>query len=193
MAVASAPPRSLSNVSTTDPFDNLEESSPNLSGPGHPDDERFMALAFEEAQRAAGRDEVPIGCVIVREGVVLGRAHNLTRTHTDPTCHAEMLAISQAARCLGVMRLVGATVYTTVEPCFMCAGALVHARVKRVVWAVRDPKFGGCASLGTVLSHPQANHQVEWHEGPMADASREILQTFFRSKRVVPRVPPGDA
>jgi tRNA(adenine34) deaminase len=179
-------------VSSLDPFDNLEESQATPSDPDGPLDRRYMALALEEAKRAARRDEVPIGAIVVREGVVLGRAHNLTRTHADPTAHAEMLAISQAARRLGVMRLVGATVYTTVEPCFMCAGALVHARVKRVVWAVRDSKFGGCASLGQVLTHPESNHQVEWHEGTLAEPARDLLQSFFRSIRAVPRVTRGD-
>ena len=90
------------------------------------------------------------------------------------------------------MRLVDATVYTTVEPCFMCAGALSHARVARVVWGVRDPKFGGCASLGEVLTDPRLNHQVEWSEGVCADEARELLQSFFRSKRAAKAADPRD-
>ena len=108
-------------------------------------DERFMDLALAEARAARQADEVPVGAVVVLEGEVIGRGHNRTRAEADPTQHAEIVAVRAAARALGAQRLVGATVYTTVEPCFMCAGALAHARVARVVWAVRDPKFGGCA------------------------------------------------
>jgi tRNA(adenine34) deaminase len=146
-------------------------------------DAAFMRLALEEARRAEALDEVPIGAVIVLDGRVIARAHNLTRTHTDPTAHAELLAIRAACRELGLMRIPGAVVYTTVEPCFMCAGALSQARVERVVWAVRDPKFGGAASLGEVLSDPRLNHRVSITEGVCAGEARELLQEFFRKKR----------
>ena len=150
-----------------------------------------MRLALEEARLAAEvSDEVPIGAVVVLDGEVIARAHNQTRAKTDPTAHAELVAIQSAARSLGSMRLVDATVYTTVEPCFMCAGALSHARVARVVWGVRDPKFGGCASLGEVLTDPRLNHQVEWSEGVCADEARELLQSFFRSKRAAKAAEP---
>ena len=143
----------------------------------------FMGEALLEARLAADEDEVPIGAVVVLDGHVVGRGHNSTRTRNDPTAHAELLAVSAAARELGAQRLPGATVYTTVEPCFMCAGALLHARVRRVVWAVRDPKFGGCASLGHVLSDPRLNHRAEITEGVGADEARTLLQEFFRKKR----------
>jgi len=163
-------------------------------------DERLMLLALEEARAAFEEDEVPIGAVLVGpEGsadlaaaedtgalpapLVLARAHNRTRTESDPTAHAELLAIRAATRARGWLRLEGCTLYTTVEPCFMCAGAIVHARLARVVWGVRDPKFGGAASLGQILQHPDANHRVEWSEGVGAEASRALLQRFFRSKR----------
>ena len=150
-----------------------------------------MRLALEEARLAAEvSDEVPIGAVVVSDGEVIARAHNQTRAKTDPTAHAELVAIQSAARSLGSMRLVDATVYTTVEPCFMCAGALSPARVARVVWGVRDPKFGGCASLGEVLTDPRLNHQVEWSEGVCADEARELLQSFFRSKRAAKAAEP---
>ena len=150
-----------------------------------------MRIALEEARRAADvLDEVPIGAIVVQDGEVVARAHNQTRTRCDPTQHAELIAISEAARALTSMRLVGATVYTTVEPCFMCAGALSHARVARVVWGVRDPKFGACASLGRVLSDPGLNHQVECTEGVCADEARELLQSFFRSKRAAKAADP---
>jgi tRNA(adenine34) deaminase len=146
-----------------------------------------MALALEEARRAGDADEVPIGAVVVLEGGIVARAHNLTRTLKDPTAHAELLAISAAARETGAMRLPGAVVYTTVEPCFMCAGALVHARVQRVVWAVRDPKFGGCVSLGSVLHVPGLNHAVEHTEGVGAVEARDLLVQFFQKKRAAVR------
>ena len=142
-----------------------------------------MALALEEARRAEALDEVPVGAVVVAEDQVLGRGHNRTRTDCDPTAHAEIVALRAAALAVGAIRLVGATVYTTVEPCFMCAGALSHARVGRVVWGVRDPKFGGCASLGEVLSDPRLNHRAETAEGVLAEEAGELMVRFFRGKR----------
>ena len=146
-------------------------------------DERFMALALAEARLAGERDEVPIGAVVVRGDEVLSRAHNRVRTDCDPSAHAELLALRAAARAMGVVRLVDCVLYSTVEPCFMCAGALVHARLRRVVFAVRDPKFGGCVSLGRVLDHPQANHRLEFGEGVLAAEARGLLQEFFRALR----------
>ena len=150
------------------------------------DDAHWMGLALGEAQLARDADEVPIGAVVVLEGQVIGRGHNQTRGGMDPTAHAEMVAIAAAARTVQAQRLVGATVYTTVEPCFMCAGALLHARVARVVWGVRDPKFGGCVSLGNLLSDPRLNHRAQFTEGVCADEARLLLQTFFREKRAGP-------
>jgi tRNA(adenine34) deaminase len=160
-----------------------------MAAPAHPepvrvfDDDGGMKLALELARDAEALDEVPIGTIVVLDGVVVGRGHNLTRTRIDPTAHAEVIAVSQAATRMQAMRLPGAVVYTTVEPCFMCAGALSHARVARVVWAVRDPKFGGCVSLGNVLDDPRLNHRIEYTEGVRADEARELLQEFFRKKR----------
>ena len=142
-----------------------------------------MDAALAEARAARDLDEVPVGCVIVRDGELLGRGHNRTRVERSPLAHAELLALEEATRRTGDARLPGAVVYTTLEPCFMCAGALSHARVARVVWGVRDPKFGGCASLGAVLSDPRLNHRAELTEGVRADQARELLETFFRSKR----------
>jgi tRNA(adenine34) deaminase len=146
-------------------------------------DEAFMDQALAEARAAAAADEVPIGAVVVLAGRIVGRGHNRTRRDRDPTQHAEMVALRAAARELSAQRLVGATVYTTVEPCFMCAGALSHARVARVVWGVRDPKFGGCASLGNVLGDPRLNHRAVIDEGLRADEARALLVSFFQSKR----------
>jgi tRNA(adenine34) deaminase len=147
------------------------------------DDDHGMRLALEAALEARDQDEVPIGAIVVLDGVVIGRGHNLTRQRLDPTAHAEVIAVREAARAKSAMRLPGAVVYTTVEPCFMCAGALSHARIARVVWAVRDPKFGGCVSLGRVLDDPRLNHSIEYMEGVRADEARELLQEFFRKKR----------
>ena len=142
-----------------------------------------MELALEEARLAYRADEVPVGVVLVRDGEVVSRAHNRTRRDCDPTAHAEVLAVRAATAGTGFPRLPGVTVYSTVEPCFMCAGALVHARVARVVWGVRDPKFGGSVSLGEVLTHPGLNHRVEIREGVGAEEARRLMQEFFRSKR----------
>ncbi len=142
-----------------------------------------MALALAEARAAGEREEVPIGAVVVRGDEVLACAQNRVRADVDPTAHAELLALRAAARILGVVRLVDCVVYSTVEPCFMCAGALVHARVRRAVFAVRDPKFGGCVSLGRVLDHPQANHRLEFSEDVLAEEARRLLQEFFRARR----------
>src|SRR5262245_6114838 len=142
-----------------------------------------MRLALAEARAAGACEEVPIGAVIVQAETVLARAHNRVRSEGDPTAHAELLALRAAARQLGVVRLTDCDVYSTVEPCFMCAGALVHARVRRVVFAVRDPKFGACVSLGRVLDHPLANHRLEFGEGVLAEEARALLQEFFRARR----------
>jgi tRNA(adenine34) deaminase len=145
-----------------------------------------MGLALAQARLARDADEVPIGAVLVLDGRVIGRGHNQTRGGIDPTAHAEMVAIRAAARTVQANRLVGSILFTTVEPCFMCAGALLHARIARVVWGVRDEKFGGCASLGQVLSDPRLNHRASITEGVCADEARELLQTFFREKRAAP-------
>ncbi len=147
------------------------------------DDEAGMRLALDLARRAASLDEVPVGAVVLLDGVVVGEAHNETHARRDPTAHAELLAVQRACVRLGALRLPGAVVYSTVEPCFLCAGALSHARVARVVWAVRDPKFGGAVSLGSVLTDPRLNHRAEIAEGVLADEARALLQEFFRSKR----------
>jgi tRNA(adenine34) deaminase len=146
-------------------------------------DREGMELALAEARAALALDEVPVGAVVVLDGTVIARGHNRTRSDCDPTAHAEVLALRRAAAVVGAQRLVGATVYTTVEPCFMCAGALSHARVARVVWAVRDPKFGGAVSLGSVLSDPRMNHRCQTAEGECADEVRALMRGFFEDKR----------
>jgi tRNA(adenine34) deaminase len=124
-----------------------------------------------------------VGAVVVLEGRVIGIGWNGTRKGMDPTAHAEVLAIRQAAGSLGAQRMPGATLYCTVEPCFMCAGAASHARVARIVFAIRDPKFGACGSLGDVPGHPALNHRSSVSEGLCADEARALMVDFFREKR----------
>ena len=143
--------------------------------------QRVIQLATENV-RQGGR---PFACVIAESetGEIFAEAANAVAQTGDPTAHAELLALREAFHSLAAMRLPGAVVYTTLEPCFMCAGALSHARVARVVWGVRDPKFGGCVSLGAVLSDPRLNHTAEVVEGVCAEEARALLQEFFQSKR----------
>jgi len=146
-------------------------------------DEAFMALALAEADHAASLGEVPVGCVLVKDGAVLARGHNLRESNQDPTAHAELLAIREASRVLGSFRLEGVTAYVTLEPCAMCAGALVLARVPRVVWGCRDPKGGAVASLFGIGTDRRLNHVFESHEGVLAEASAGRLRAFFEALR----------
>lgn len=146
-------------------------------------DQEMMRRALGLAEEAALWGDVPIGAVVTRDGEPIALAGNEREKRHDPTAHAEVLALRRAAAVVGAQRLVGATVYTTVEPCFMCAGALSHARVARVVWAVRDPKFGGAVSLGSVLSDPRMNHRCQTAEGECADEVRALMRGFFEDKR----------
>jgi tRNA(adenine34) deaminase len=151
------------------------------------DDAFFMSLAFNQAIDAWRADEVPIGAVIVAAGEVVGAAHNRVEGSQDPTAHAEMLAITQAASKLGGWRLDGATVYVTKEPCPMCSGALVMARVKRVCFAVPDPKMGCLGGAANLNDLPRSNHHFEVTAGGvLEDTCRELIQAFFRLKRAEP-------
>jgi tRNA(adenine34) deaminase len=146
-------------------------------------DETWMAEALEEARRAAAEGEVPIGSVVVFEGRVVGRGRNARERLNDPTAHAEILALQEAARSLGRWRLTGATIYATLEPCFMCAGALVNARIDRLVYAVADPKAGAVGSLFDVPRDPRLNHRLVVSTGPLADECSDLLRSFFRTRR----------
>ncbi len=148
-----------------------------------PTDETFMDVALREAATARDADEVPIGCCIVRDGRVIARAHNQRETLHDPTAHAEMIAIIQAAEALGDWRLLGTTLYVTLEPCPMCAGAIVLARIPRVVFGVRDPKAGAVRTLYQILEDDRLNHRVLVAEGVRSDQCRAALQEFFQAKR----------
>ena len=147
-------------------------------------DERFMRMALRLAAKAAAAGEVPVGCVVVdREGGVVGRGFNRREGRQDPLGHAEIFALRQAARKTGSWRLEGCTLYVTLEPCAMCAGAIVLARVKRVVFAVPDPKAGFCGSLGNLVQDRRLNHRAALEQGVLAEEARAMMKGFFRAIR----------
>lgn len=145
--------------------------------------EKFMMAAIEEAGKAAAIGEVPIGAVIVRNGEIVGRGYNLRETQKDPTLHAEMIAIREASEKLGGWRLIGCTLYVTLEPCPMCAGAIVQSRIEQVVYGARDPKAGCAGTLMNLLEEPRFNHQVPVKEGVLAEDCAQLLKDFFRGLR----------
>jgi tRNA(adenine34) deaminase len=144
----------------------------------------FMKIALEEALEAYHLCEVPVGAVLVREGNVLARAHNSPITKNDPSAHAEMLVLRQAGDTIGNYRLSGGELYVTLEPCVMCAGAIIQARLARVIFGARDPKCGAVVSLYNILTDDRLNHQVEITEGILREECGEIMSRFFREKRV---------
>lgn len=147
------------------------------------DDEPFMREAIAEARRAAAAGEVPVGAVVVVGGEIVGRGFNQPIGTQDPTAHAEIVALRDAGRQVGNYRLTGATMVVTVEPCLMCVGALVHARIGRLVFGAREPKAGALLSAMRALDHPRLNHRFEVVEGVLADECREVVQAFFRERR----------
>lgn len=150
-------------------------------GPGM--DRRMMGLALEEARRCPGWGDVPVGAVVARGDVVLGRAGNQRERLGDPTAHAELVALREASQRVEGWRLDGCTLYVTLEPCAMCAGALVLARVDRLVFGAADPKAGFAGSLGDLVRDPRLNHRVEVVQGVLAEESGALLREFFRGKR----------
>jgi tRNA(adenine34) deaminase len=148
-----------------------------------PRDEYFMRLALREAERSVGHDDVPVGCVIAHEGEVLASAPNERELRGDPTAHCEVLALREAARRLGTWRLSGTVLYVTLEPCAMCAGAIVLARVPRVVYGATDPKAGAAGSVLDVLGEPRLNHRPEVASGLLAGESAALLREFFMTRR----------
>jgi len=156
------------------------------------DHERYMRSAIRQAEQAVSEGEVPTGCVIVRRRPgpdqdsmeIIGRAHNQVERLRDPTAHAEMIAITQAAAAVGDWRLTGTALYVTKEPCAMCAGAIVLARIPLVVFGARDERRGGAVSVFNILDHGALNHRCEVVEGVLADDCRRLLQDFFRERRV---------
>lgn len=147
------------------------------------EDERFMRLALDCAERAAARGEVPVGAVGVSSGLVVAGAGNLREGAHDPTAHAELIVIQEAAKRLGRWRLSDLTLYVTLEPCFMCAGAIVNARIGRVVYGAVDPKAGAVESLASVLSDTRLNHAPRLTGGVLAEPSGALLRAFFRARR----------
>ena len=146
-------------------------------------DAAWMELALEQAQLAALAGEVPVGALVIRNGEIIGQGHNRNLLDNDPTAHAEIVALRQAAARVGNHRLIGCTMVATIEPCSMCAGALIHARIARLVYGAADPKAGAAGSTVQVINHPSLNHRMEVTAGVLADKCSEILQQFFRQKR----------
>ena len=142
-----------------------------------------MKMALAEAEKGFKKDEVPVGAVVVADGKAIARAHNLRESLVDPTAHAEILALKKAGRKLGGWRLNEATLYTTLEPCPMCAGAVVHSRIKELIYGADDPKAGACGSIMNVISSGHLNHRVKVTSGIMKAECSEILRKFFRKLR----------
>ena len=162
-----------------------ENSSAESSGfhpQDHPD-ELWMEEALRCAQRALEAGEVPVGAVVVRDGQIVGRGWNRNITDSDPTAHAEVIALREAGATLGNHRLEHCDLFVTIEPCAMCAGALTHARVEHLVYGSDDPKAGAVKSVMQILNHPQLNHKIEVRGGVLAGRSAALLQSFFRSRR----------
>ena len=147
------------------------------------DDLRFMQQALELARTAEADGEVPVGAVLVADGAVIGTGANAPIRKKDPTAHAEILALREAAERVGNYRLPGTTLYVTLEPCSMCAGAIVHARVERLVFACSDPRSGAAGSVFDLVRSEQLNHRVAVTRGVLEEESRELLQAFFRARR----------
>ncbi|RMF79386.1 MAG: tRNA adenosine(34) deaminase TadA [Chloroflexi bacterium] len=147
------------------------------------DDIKWMRIALDEAAKALEHDDVPIGAIAVRDGEIIGRGYNRREADSDPTAHAEMLAIREAAQVIGHWRLEDVTLYCTLEPCSMCAGAMVLARLPRLVYATTDPKAGAAGSVLNIVQHPHLNHRVEIAHGILADEAAEQIRAFFRMLR----------
>ena len=151
------------------------------------DDVRFMTEALALARSGAAQDEVPVGAVVVADGQIIGRGFNQPIGMHDPTAHAEVMALRDAAACVGNYRLPGATLYVTVEPCAMCAGAIQHARIGRVVFGAQEPKTGACGSVVDLFAEPRLNHHAEVEGGVLADESAALIASFFQRRRAEAR------
>jgi tRNA(adenine34) deaminase len=154
-----------------------------MSSPFFPRDEHFMRLALREATRAPEHEDIPVGAVVVKDGEVIGAGHNEREIRADPTAHAELIALRAAARSLGSWRVLDSVLYVTLEPCAMCAGAIVLARVPRVVFGTTDPKAGAAGSVLDVLAEPRLNHRPQVESGLLADDCADLLRSFFASRR----------
>jgi tRNA(adenine34) deaminase len=154
-----------------------------MTGHFFPREEYFMRLALREAERALDHDDVPVGAIVVRDGEVVGAGHNERELRGDPTAHAEMIALREAAATIGSWRVLDAVMYVSLEPCPMCAGAIVLARVPRVVYGARDPKAGAAGSVLDLMDVPQLNHRPQCQGGLLADESSALLRAFFSDRR----------
>jgi tRNA(adenine34) deaminase len=186
----------------TDDLSNADSRTPAADEPGsssfqllppQPRDDEWMGLALDQARIARDLGEVPVGAIIVRDQVLISAGYNLTQTRQDPIGHAEMVAIRLAAERIGHWRLLDCTLFVTLEPCAMCAGAIVLARIPRLVFGAWDPKAGMCGSIGNLVQHPRLNHRVELTPEVRGDESAELLREFFRERRALGRKapPPG--
>jgi tRNA(adenine34) deaminase len=146
-------------------------------------DAESLSLALDQARAAAAAGEVPVGAIVVENGIVVGRGQNRVLRDLDPTAHAEIVAIREAALAVGNYRLAGCELFVTLEPCAMCAGAMIHARLGRLIYAAADPKAGAVGSVLQVLNHPRLNHQMLVTSGELAEESGELLRSFFRGRR----------
>jgi tRNA(adenine34) deaminase len=146
-------------------------------------DSKYMARALELAREAERAGEVPVGAVIVKDDTIVGEGWNRPISTNDPTAHAEIVAMRAAAQKLSTYRLLDTTLYVTLEPCAMCAGAMVHARVKRLVYAATDPRAGAAGTIFNIVQHPSLNHRVECEAGPMGEECGTMLRTFFQGRR----------
>jgi tRNA(adenine34) deaminase len=155
-------------------------------------DQHFMGEALRQAARAYAAEETPVGAIVVREGRIIARAFNQVELLKDATAHAEMLALTQAEGTVGDWRLTDCTLYVTKEPCPMCAGAIVHVRLARVVYGVGDPKCGAAGGAMNLLQHPSFNHRCDITQGVREEECRSLLQTFFAEQRAKNRKPPGN-
>lgn len=160
---------------------SLEGGSINTISPEL--DDRFMLQALVEAEAAYNAGEVPVGAVVVSDGLIIGRGHNQVEQLGDPTAHAEMIALTAAADHFASWRLLGAQLYVTIEPCAMCAGAAVLARIERLVFGIRDPKFGACGSLFNIPAEERLNHRIAIREGVLAEQAEALMVSFFRERR----------
>jgi len=146
-------------------------------------DEFFMKLAIKEAKKAYKKDEVPVGAVVVKNGRIISKAHNLIKRLKDPTAHAEILAIKKASKKIKNERLLGMKLYTTLEPCSMCAGAIILARIETLVFGAKDPKTGACGSVFKIINNKKNNHRIKVIKGVLEKECGEIIKNFFKEKR----------
>ncbi|HAX62387.1 MAG TPA: tRNA adenosine(34) deaminase TadA [Elusimicrobia bacterium] len=147
------------------------------------DDTYFVREALKEAKKAAGKGEVPVGCVIVKDGKIISRAHNLTIKKNDPTAHAEILALKKAAQKTGNYRLTNCVMYVTIEPCPMCAGAAVWARIKKIIFGVDDEKSGACGSVVNIANNKKLNHRIKIKGGLFSKECADLMRNFFKERR----------